>query len=129
MNQRIDSVCNTIEENFKNGLIPPDSLYTLSSYHYATNPQISERCLKLLIPNEAKAIGELGALYALHHKMKDKKDDGALLLQEAIVQSYERASTYLGIYYFFVKSMILLERVLIKPITVSSEMHHIVLPV
>lgn len=61
--------------------------------------------------------------------MKDKKDDGALLLQEAIVQSYERASTYLGIYYFFVKSMILLERVLIKPITVSSEMHHIVLPI
>lgn len=101
MSQRIDSVCTTIENNFKNGLISPDSLYTLSSYHYVTNPRISEHCLKLLIPTEAKAIGELGALYALHPKMKSKKEDGALLLQEAIELSYEKASTYLGIYYFF----------------------------
>lgn len=103
MSQRIDSVCNSIEVSFKNGSISQDSLYTLSSYHYATNPQISEHCLKLLIPTEVKAIGELGALYALHPKMKDKKDDGALLLQEAIEQSYDKASTYLAIYYFFCK--------------------------
>lgn len=101
MSQRIDSVCNSIEVNFKSGSISPDSLYSLSSYHYATNPRISEHCLKLLIPTEVKAIGELGALYALHPKMKDKKEDGALLLQEAIEQSYEKASTYLAIYYFF----------------------------
>ena len=100
MSQRIDSVCTAIENNFKDGLISPDSLYTLSSYHYVTNPRISEHCLKLLIPTEAKAIGELGAVYTINPKMKGRREDGVLLLQEAIEQSYGMASLYLGIFYF-----------------------------
>ena len=99
-----DSIYKTVEHCYKNGLIGEDSIMTLCKYHKPNNIELAIGLLQLIASkNNPEALCELGIIYVFDYKTSFK-EDGLILLQESLNQSYRPAHIYLGLWYFAQKN-------------------------
>lgn len=98
---KADVVYESINKSFTSGRISADSVVNLALYHKAGNPEVAERCLRLVADdNNPRAMTELGVLYTFSPAFSHNTRQGLDLLQKAVQAGYKEAAGYLGYYYF-----------------------------
>ncbi len=99
-NETPTSAYSTVSREYAAGQISADSVVSIALYHKGGNPELAERCLKLVADKSPRARMELGALYTFTPLFSRHASEGLKLLKQAASSGQNAANCYLGLYYF-----------------------------
>lgn len=100
--RKADSIYEGLRDAYAKGTATEKQLIDNALYHKAWNPQLTERCLRLVADRSSRAQAELGLLYCdflTAYLFPGKTQEGITLLENSLAAGNKTAADYLGIYY------------------------------